>query len=79
MILNELEDLLRKLGIEFRYEKGFFKGGLCTVEGKQYFYLSRFLPFEQNLNIIVKYLKELELENVYIKPKLRELLEAQSE
>ncbi len=41
IVLNELEELLNKLGIEFKYEKGFFKGGICRIEDKQYFYLSK--------------------------------------
>jgi hypothetical protein len=75
IVLNELEELLNKLGIEFKYEKGFFKGGICRIEDKQYFYLSKSIPFEQKLNIIVEQLKILDLEDVYLKPKLRELLE----
>lgn len=78
MVLNELEELLRKLNIEFKYEKGFFKGGLCKIEGKEYFYLSKSVPFEQKLNIIVEQLKNLDLNDVYLKPKLRDLLENES-
>ncbi|GAB4190559.1 MAG: hypothetical protein Kow00108_26050 [Calditrichia bacterium] len=74
-ILKELEDVLTRLGIEFRYEKGFFKGGLCRIDNKQYFYLSKNVPFEQKLNVIVQQLKVMDLDDVYLKPKLRELLE----
>jgi len=75
-VLSELEELLDKLGIELKYEKGGFKGGLCRVEDKEYFYLNKILSFEQKVSIITKQLKKMELEDVYLKPKIREMLEA---
>ena len=75
-VLSELEELLDKLGIELKYEKGGFKGGLCRVEDKEYFYLNKILSFEQKVSIITKQLRKMELEDVYLKPKIREMLEA---
>jgi intein-encoded DNA endonuclease-like protein len=74
-ILAELEDLLEKLGVELKYEKGGFKGGLCRVEDKEYFYLNKILTFEQKVSIITNQLRGMELEDVYLKPKIREMLE----
>ncbi|MCK5078085.1 MAG: hypothetical protein KAR38_17010 [Calditrichia bacterium] len=74
-VLIELEELLDKLGIELKYEKGGFKGGFCRVEEKEYFYLNRILSFEQKVSIITSQLKKMELEDVYLKPKIREMLE----
>ncbi|MCK5075236.1 MAG: hypothetical protein KAR38_02620, partial [Calditrichia bacterium] len=71
-VLSELEELLDKLGIELKYEKGGFKGGLCRVEDKEYFYLNKILSFEQKVSIITKQLRKMELEDVYLKPKIRE-------
>ena len=74
-VLIELEELLDKLGVELKYEKGGFKGGLCRVEDKEYFYLNKILSFEQKVSIITSQLKKMELEDVYLKPKIREMLE----
>ncbi len=74
-ILSELEELLHKLDIELKYERGNFKGGLCRIEEKQYFYLSKILSLEQKVNLIAGQLKSMNLENVYLKPKIRELLD----
>ena len=74
-VLAELEDLLDKLGIELKYEKGGFKGGLCRVEDKEYFYLNKILSFEQKISIITSQLKKMELDDIYLKPKIREILE----
>ena len=74
-ILSELEELLEKLGVELKYEKGGFKGGLCRVEDKEFFYLNKILTFEQKVSLITAQLRGMELEDVYLKPKISEMLE----
>ena len=74
-ILNGLEDVLKKLDIQLKYERGGFRGGLCRIDDKEYFYLSKILSLEQKISIISHQLKNLNLENIYLKPQIRELLE----
>lgn len=74
-ILASLEDIVQKLGIELRYDKGDFQGGLCRVGDRQIFLLnSRLLP-SQKIQILARELSRCNLANVYIIPAVRSLIE----
>jgi hypothetical protein len=75
LLLDELMDLIRRQNIEVRIEPGRFNGGFCLVDNKKIFFINKDYPVDQNIDIVVQYLKTVELENVFLSPKLRSILE----
>ncbi len=73
-LIQEIENLLAQLSIPLRYEKGNFKGGLCRVNDERLFILNKNLPLEQKLQIFREELTHLDLEDIFIRPVLRDYL-----
>jgi hypothetical protein len=79
-LLNQLEDLADKLGIEIRYgnigmEESRRMGGLCRVQGKYFLIMHSKLTVKEKIGAIVKTLKGFEIGDVYVRPVIRELLD----
>jgi len=74
-LLNEMEALAEKLGIKIRYEVTKARGGLCNVDGKLMFILDKKSTKEYKLLMLARALKEFDLSNEFINPKLREFLD----
>ena len=79
-VLQHFEDLAEKLGIEIVDEKlgetEFpVKGGLCKVKGTFKIFLDRSESIEARIEILAKALSSFDLENVYLLPYIREVLE----
>jgi len=75
LLLDELCDTLKKLGIEVRQELGYFKGGLCIVEEQKIFFINRSNPVDQNIELLLTQLKDEDLGNLFISPRVRSHLE----
>lgn len=73
--LKELEELLERLSIQLRYEKGNFQGGLCIYDNKSCLILNKNHSVDQKLNILKNEMQHLNLEDFYIRPALREFLD----
>ena len=75
--LGEAMKLLSRLGIEIREEHlGGDSGGLCALRGRRVVFIDLDSDMASQLNQCLKALASLpELENVYVPPILRELLE----
>jgi len=78
LILQGFESLIENLSIGLRYEKGDFKGGLCKISDKRLLILNNKLTIEQKISIMAKELKNMNLEKIYIRPALREIIEEKS-
>lgn len=76
LLLDELCDILKKLGIEVRQELGYFKGGLCVVGEQKIFFINKSNPAEHNLDLLLTQLKQEDLSTIYISPRVRSQLEA---
>ena len=74
-LLQELEELLNRLSIPLRQEKGPFKGGLCRLYNQRYFILNKSLPIETKLQIYRMELQQLDLQDVFLRPVVRQFLE----
>ena len=78
-ILGQLEELVNNLGIELRYEKikkesSFFPGGLCTISGKKVLIINSQASVEDKIQIFIKSIKDFDINGVFVRPALRELL-----
>jgi len=73
-LLEELEAIAEKLNIKLRYEVTKARGGLCTVDGQTMFILDKKASKDYRLLILARAIKEYDLSEMYISPKLREFL-----
>jgi hypothetical protein len=83
VLLNQLEELAGKVGIEIRYgkidiEESHRTRGLCRVQGKYFLIMHSRLTAKEKIGIIIKTLKGFEMEDVYVMPVIRELLDKSS-
>jgi hypothetical protein len=74
-ILDALIVLLVKLGVDVKYDRGNFHGGLVKYEDNDYFYINRKEKTETKINTIVEELKNLKIPPEYIKGTLKPFFE----
>lgn len=79
-VLGYLEDLAFRLDIEIVYEKlreadSSIEGGLCKVKGVYKIFMDPSAPIEAQIEILAQALSSFEIEEVYLLPFIREILE----
>lgn len=74
-ILSGLEKILESLGIELRYEKGDFSGGYCVLKEKPMMIVQSTLSEAQKIKALARELAHMDLQNVFIVPALREVID----
>ncbi len=75
MLIEDLTEVLSKLGYEVRVEKGTFKGGFCLLRDQRIFLLNKNLEQDRKIGILAKNISEIGVEGIYLKPNVRELVE----
>jgi len=76
--LAELDELAEKLGYKIRFEKGNFAGGYCILKESKLLVVNSRNDHEKRITIISKSLKEIGIDDVYVKPGLRDIIEKES-
>ena len=76
--INELIELLNTMGYRVRIEKGAFKGGFCLLREEKIFLLKKDLEQDRKINILARNIYEIGVEDIFIKPNLRELIDTAS-
>ncbi len=74
-LLQELEVVAEKLGIQTIYDTFEGKGGGCRVIDNRYIVINSRLADRVKAELFLKALSELPIDEIYIKPEVRELLE----
>jgi hypothetical protein len=74
-VLSGLESVMTTLGVQVRYEKGDFAGGLCKLKDKQLLILNSAMPPNQKIKILASELSQMELDNVFMVPALRQVID----
>ncbi|MCC6866995.1 MAG: hypothetical protein IT280_12645 [Ignavibacteria bacterium] len=77
-MLSELEDVADKLGYKIRFEKGNFAGGYCVLKESKLLVVNSRNEIERRIIIVAKSLKEIGIDDIFIKPNIRELIEKES-
>ncbi len=77
-ILSELEEIVERLGYKTRYEKGNFEGGYCVLKESRFIVVNNRNEVERRITIVTKCIKEIGIDDIFIKPHLREIIEAES-
>ena len=76
--LTELEEVVEKLGYKVRYEKGNFEGGYCLLKESHLFVINSRKEIERKIAIVAKNLKELGIDDIFVKPQIREVIEKEA-
>jgi hypothetical protein len=74
-ILRELEALAGNSGIALRYEKGDFEGGYCILKDERLIVINKKLAPQRRASILAQGLAEIGIDELYLKPALREFIE----
>jgi len=73
-ILSGLEKLVESLSIQLRYEKGDFAGGYCVLKEKRMIIVNSSLPPAARIKVLARELSQMNLDNVFVVPALREVI-----
>lgn len=74
-IIDELEDVAKRLGFDVRSEKGNFRGGRCIVGEEELIMLNKRHQPETQLVVMAEALRDASLDTIYLKPAVRQALE----
>jgi hypothetical protein len=77
-MLTELEEVAGKLGYKIRYEKGNFAGGYCVLKESRLLVVNSRNEIERRIIIAAKCLKEIGIDDIFVKPGVREIIEKES-
>jgi Zn-dependent peptidase ImmA (M78 family) len=74
-LLDELKEIALQKGIKVRFEKGDFNGGYCILKSEKVIVINKLAQAQRKLFILVEALKEIGIEDIYINPKIRNIIE----
>lgn len=77
-ILIELEEVVMRTGYKIRYEKGNFEGGYCVLRDSSLIVVNNRGEMEKRISIVCRCLKEIGIDDIFVKPGLREIIENES-
>ncbi len=73
-IMEELKAIANQLGATVRFEKGDFKGGYCLLHDNKVIVINKLANLQRKIMILSAALKELEVDKIYLTPKIREII-----
>ncbi len=84
LLLSQLEEVADRLGITIRYEtltlaESSSPGGLCRIEGEYVLILDPQAPLGEKVQVLIKALKGFPIDDIYVKPAIRDLIEESAE
>lgn len=74
-IIEELKALAGELGASVRFEKGDFKGGYCLLKDSRVIVINKMANTQRKAIILSKALKEIGVDNIYLSPRIREVID----
>lgn len=74
-IIQDLKSISAQLGATVRFEKGDFKGGYCLIKDSKVIVINKNANLQRKAMILAAALKELGVDEIYLNPKLREVIE----
>lgn len=77
-LLALLEDLCERLSIRVRYDRFFGRGGYCKLKDRGQFIINQQLSNEAKEAIFISELRSLDLQDIFVPPKVREHLDQRS-
>jgi hypothetical protein len=77
-IIQDLKALASQLGAEVRFEKGDFKGGYCLLKENKVVVINKMANLQRKVMILCLALKELGIDQIYLTPRMREIIDEMS-
>lgn len=74
-VLQDLKSLANQMGAKVRFERGDFKGGYCIVKESKVIVINKLANLQRKVITLAAALKELGIEEIYLPPKIREVIE----
>ena len=74
-IVQELKSVANQLGAQVRFEKGNFKGGYCILKENKVIVINKMANYQRKVMILSTALKELGIDDIYLTPRLREIID----
>ena len=74
-LLDDFIELSQKFDIRIIQDKGDFNGDSCMLFADNVVVINKLKPLEQRLHILAKCFSKMDLDKVYIKPVLRDLID----
>jgi len=74
-ILTDLKSVANQMGAKVRFERGDFKGGYCLLMESKVIVINKLATFQRKVITLSAALKELGVEDVYLTPRLREVID----
>ena len=78
-ILQDLKSIAAEMGAKVRFERGDFKGGYCLVQESKVIVINKLSSLQKKVAILSSALTQLGAENIYIPPKIREVIDEMDE
>ncbi len=78
-LIAELEDAASQLGLKVIYEKGDFSGGYCILKEEKLIVINKKFDLRHRASTLAKSLSEVGIENLFLKPAVRDFIEEQME
>jgi hypothetical protein len=74
-IVNELEEIVRSLGLTVRYEKGDFRGGDCILHDRSLVVMNKKTSPQQRITLLSRVVGLYGGENQFLKPLIRQIVD----
>jgi hypothetical protein len=74
-IIQDLHEVAVQLGVTIRYERGDFEGGYCVLRAQKMLLINKRLMPARKAAVLAAALRDIGLEDVYLKPALRVYIE----
>ena len=71
---NELKEVFEKLNYKVVLDKGNFNTGYCLLEHEKIIVVNKNKPFENRIKILSSILSKIDTDDIYLKPRIRELM-----
>ncbi|MBR9978748.1 MAG: hypothetical protein KFH87_11745 [Bacteroidetes bacterium] len=78
-LLEQLRETCEQLGYNIRYEKGDFDGGHCILKEQRLLIVNKKFTIERKISTVARALGELGVDAIFVRPAIRELIEAERE
>ena len=75
VLIQELQDVATQLGVTIRFERGDFEGGYCILRDEKILLVNRRLFPAKKASVLAMAMHEIGLEDMYLKPAVREFIE----
>jgi hypothetical protein len=74
-LIDELKEVALQKGIKVRFEKGDFNGGYCILKSEKVIVINKLAQTQRKLVILVEALKEVGVDDIFINPKIRNIID----